>query len=333
MAEEASSSGGGANRLWAMIAVIFVLMAIGTAIERIDFSGGVNAGVSSLVPTGSIMIGEDVVTRGATNIRQALGGAIIGEQPERAAGVITQGPQTAFGKEWVFVDYKNDPDGWVPVESITTEVGWFRALNIFPIFFDVFRPVGIFLSLIFFVLLVLVLLRYKKASQFEQQKRKTERELQLRDKKQRGVAQKEMATIQPSSIPGVPSNLPTGSPDGLAFTQTHMGTDQTGVKNDRWDRVERLVKSTNSNDWRQAVIEADIILDEMLTKMGYDGDSIGDKLKKIEQSDFVTLNKAWEAHKVRNHLAHRGTEYIFPKNDAERVIGLYRQVFQEFYYI
>ncbi len=71
----------------------------------------------------------------------------------------------------------------------------------------------------------------------------------------------------------------------------------------------------------------------MLTRMNYEGDSIGDKLKQIEESDFITLNKAWEAHKIRNHIAHRGGDFTFSKSEAERVINLYRQVFEEFYYI
>jgi metal-dependent HD superfamily phosphatase/phosphodiesterase len=94
-----------------------------------------------------------------------------------------------------------------------------------------------------------------------------------------------------------------------------------------------LVESNTSSDWRKSIIEADIILYEMLSKMGYDGNSIGDRLKQIEESDFITLNKAWEAHKIRNHIAHRGGDFTFSKGEAERVINLYRQVFEEFYYI
>lgn len=324
------SSSSGPNRLWAVIGIIFILMVISTYLGRLDFSA--EEGIGSIVPTGDVLLGEQVINRIPTNIRQSLGGAIIGEQKERALGVVTQGPQTAYGKQWVFVDYEDDPDGWVPVDDVTTEVGWFRALNIFPIFFDIFRPIGMFLALIFFVLFVLVMMRYKKVVAYEQKKKETEREMVLRRKQEKVAVQEQ--EVNPGSLPNVPANLPVGDLSGLTFNETAgMAADQTGPKNERWERVERLVESTNANDWRQAVIEADIILDEMLNRMGYEGDSIGAKLKQIEQSDFVTLNKAWEAHKVRNHLAHRGADYRFPKNEAERVIGLYRQVFQEFYYI
>ena len=81
-------------------------------------------------------------------------------------------------------------------------------------------------------------------------------------------------------------------------------------------------------------MEADIILEEMLEKMGYvKGETIGDKLKTIEKSDFTSLDQAWEAHKIRNMIAHEGTDYILTEREAKRVVGLYEQVFKEFRYI
>jgi hypothetical protein len=79
--------------------------------------------------------------------------------------------------------------------------------------------------------------------------------------------------------------------------------------NKRWVRVMSHIDSQNESDWRLAILEADLILEEMLEKMGYKGETIGDKLKGIEKSDFNTLNEAWEAHKIRNQIAHDGSEF------------------------
>lgn len=105
------------------------------------------------------------------------------------------------------------------------------------------------------------------------------------------------------------------------------------VKNERWESIEKHSESENPNDWRQAIIEADIILDEMVTRMGYKGDNLGEKLKSIEASDFVTLNNAWEGHKVRNRIAHEGAEFVLTKRQAKETIELYKSVFREFEYI
>ena len=104
-------------------------------------------------------------------------------------------------------------------------------------------------------------------------------------------------------------------------------------KSKRWDDVLLHVSSINQNDWRQAIIEADIMLEEMLTGMGYQGDGVGEKLKNLNKAVFPPLDSAWEAHKVRNNIAHEGSDYVISQHEARRVIDLYNKVFSEFYYV
>lgn len=105
------------------------------------------------------------------------------------------------------------------------------------------------------------------------------------------------------------------------------------IMNRKWQRVIDHLESDNASDWKVAIIEADIILDEMLDAMGYHGDTVGDKLKQVEKSDFSSIDKAWEAHKVRNQIAHEGSEFTITKREAVRVVELYKDVFEEFYFI
>ncbi len=100
----------------------------------------------------------------------------------------------------------------------------------------------------------------------------------------------------------------------------------------RWENVIQHIESPNMNDWKQAILEADIILDDILTAMGYRGESIGEKLKRVEAGDFHSLNEAWEAHKVRNQIAHE-SNFVITQHDALAAINMYRKVFEEFYYI
>jgi hypothetical protein len=104
-------------------------------------------------------------------------------------------------------------------------------------------------------------------------------------------------------------------------------------ENKKWKRVIEHVTSANPSDWRLSILEADILLGELLTKMGYRGESIGEQLKSAEESDFHTLELAWEAHKIRNGIAHEGSDFVLSQREAKRVIGLFEEVFKEFYYI
>lgn len=101
----------------------------------------------------------------------------------------------------------------------------------------------------------------------------------------------------------------------------------------RWNDAQTHVESANQNDWRQAILEADIILDDLLNKLGYRGESIGEKLKRAHTGDFKSLNEAWEAHKIRNRLVHEGANFELNQIEAKRILNMYKKVFEEFYYI
>lgn len=106
--------------------------------------------------------------------------------------------------------------------------------------------------------------------------------------------------------------------------------DVVSNKNERWEHAVAHLNSANASDWRLAIIEADVMLDEMLRAQGYQGESIGEMLKGVEKSDMLTLDAAWEAHKVRNLIAHSGSEYYLTEREAKRVLSLYESVFKEF---
>ena len=105
------------------------------------------------------------------------------------------------------------------------------------------------------------------------------------------------------------------------------------IKNERWQKIAEHLESGDPSRWRLAIIEADIMLDDLLSGKGYAGDTIGDKLKGVDRSDFLSLDDAWSAHKVRNNIAHEGSDFILTQRQARATIVSYKKVFDEFRYI
>ncbi len=101
-------------------------------------------------------------------------------------------------------------------------------------------------------------------------------------------------------------------------------------KNEKWEEIVERINSANSADWKVAIIEADIMLEDLLRKEGYHGDTLGEMLKSAEGGDFLSLESAWEAHKIRNSIAHKGSEYPLTEREAKRAISLFEHVFKEF---
>ncbi len=98
----------------------------------------------------------------------------------------------------------------------------------------------------------------------------------------------------------------------------------------KWKVVLDNINSEDPNKWKFAIIEADIILSDLLDQLELPGENMGDKLKAVDPSDFQSIEDAWEAHKIRNAIAHEGSDFMLSQREAKRVIGLYEKVFSEF---
>ena len=100
-------------------------------------------------------------------------------------------------------------------------------------------------------------------------------------------------------------------------------------KGDRWEKIVAHANSNNSSDWRLAIIEADIFLEEALRRAGFIGETIGDILKSLNKGDLITLDEAWDAHKTRNRIAHDGSNFDLNERETKRIIALFESVLRE----
>ena len=107
----------------------------------------------------------------------------------------------------------------------------------------------------------------------------------------------------------------------------------SGSKNERWVKTLDYLFSQHASDWKLAIIEADNMLDILMSELGFKGESLGDKLKSANQDNFKELTKAWEVHTIRNRIAHEGTAFEISQHEAKRVIALYEYIFHEYGYI
>lgn len=110
-----------------------------------------------------------------------------------------------------------------------------------------------------------------------------------------------------------------------AFAMKREGT----VQSSRFVQVREHIESENPNDWKHAIIEADIILDKALKQLGYAGISLGERLRSITPTMLATIDDAWEAHKVRNHIAHGGADFVLTHKIAKDTIIRYERVLGE----
>ena len=94
----------------------------------------------------------------------------------------------------------------------------------------------------------------------------------------------------------------------------------------KWQIVQNYMNDELEVMWRLGIIEADNLLFEVLRSKGYRGESLGDMMK---DANFRSIDQAWDAHKIRNRIAHEGSAYHLTDREARRVFTIYEEVLKE----
>lgn len=114
------------------------------------------------------------------------------------------------------------------------------------------------------------------------------------------------------------SNLPR-------VTSTHSPQSNTApfdpeiVKN-KWTEI-GVMQNNGPSGLKNALIEADKLLDYVMVAKGFEGGTMGDRLKS-GGSAFNNLNAVWAAHKLRNQLAHEVEHDLVPDQVRRSITDL-----------
>ena len=98
--------------------------------------------------------------------------------------------------------------------------------------------------------------------------------------------------------------------------------------NEQWQAVLDHLNSANESEWKLAIIEADKLTDDLLIRKGYQGESMAERLSLLTKREFKSLDLLWEAHKVRNRIAHK-LDFKINRNEALRVVSYYGEALKE----
>jgi len=112
-----------------------------------------------------------------------------------------------------------------------------------------------------------------------------------------------------------------------------VATGRVSAAAQAWQKIMARLESASEAEWKAAVLEADKMLEELVAQLyPHLGESLGERLKKVEPSDFPDLDAAWAAHKVRNQIAHEAN-YQLSAREARAALENYKKVFTSFQYL
>jgi len=92
----------------------------------------------------------------------------------------------------------------------------------------------------------------------------------------------------------------------------------------QWTKTKGRLETGLESEYKLAVIESDSTLDEVLKKMGYAGDTIGERLEKINVAVLPNVEEVRNAHKIRNNIVH-DPDYKINSDEAKKAMAIYEK--------
>lgn len=101
-----------------------------------------------------------------------------------------------------------------------------------------------------------------------------------------------------------------------------------GEVKENWEHIRTLINSSNASDWNMAVLRADALLEDILQHLGYEGETIAERLKIVDPTKLPSYDRLWSAHRLRNAIAHDPLEQ-HTRETIVYALGSYEQALKE----
>ncbi len=95
-----------------------------------------------------------------------------------------------------------------------------------------------------------------------------------------------------------------------------------------WAKITARLETDLESEWKLAIIEADSILNDILMKMGFAGETLGERLDRLTVVTLPNLQQIREAHKIRNNIVH-DPDYRVSLDEAKMAVGIYEQALRD----
>lgn len=96
-----------------------------------------------------------------------------------------------------------------------------------------------------------------------------------------------------------------------------------------WNQIIERMRTNDLANWKAAVLEADRLMDDLLTGAGYRYDTVDERFKAITPEELSNAVQIQEAHRLRNRIAQE-PDFTVTKEEALEILRVYKKAFQEF---
>lgn len=93
----------------------------------------------------------------------------------------------------------------------------------------------------------------------------------------------------------------------------------------KWAKIKDKLASGNVSQYKVAILEADVVIDKVLSDMGFGGKNVSERLEKIKPIQLYNYEEIKKAHLVRNRIIHEA-DFEIDKKQAEEVLEIFESL-------
>lgn len=106
-------------------------------------------------------------------------------------------------------------------------------------------------------------------------------------------------------------------------------TTKRGKLAKQWGKIRQKLQTDNESAWKVAIIEADNIIDDLIARMRYPGENMGERLAGINPGQIENIDELKKAHETRNRIIHE-ENFRLTKELADETLGYYENFLKYF---
>jgi hypothetical protein len=92
----------------------------------------------------------------------------------------------------------------------------------------------------------------------------------------------------------------------------------------KWKKILKRLEKGDEAEAKLAIIEADDFLNEIFGRMGYQGETLEEKLKKVKKTILPNLDEIAQAHKIKSDIVH-DPSYFLTFEQAKKILEIYER--------
>lgn len=96
-----------------------------------------------------------------------------------------------------------------------------------------------------------------------------------------------------------------------------------------WEAIKKRLESQEEKEFKIAIIEADEMVGDLVRRMGYQGENLGEIFKNVPEAQVESITKVKKAHETKNRIIH---DENFPVNLelAKETLSYFEEFLDEF---